>query len=115
MIDKALQSLVPNCEWVLDGGDIQWSVDGSGHAIPTNFVWLDTRPMPTKQQIDDAVAEQQTLLSLTEYQRLRAPEYPPLADLADALYHQANGDNSKMEAYLSACEAVKQKYPKGTE
>lgn len=47
-----------------------------------------------------------------EYKRQRQPEYPPLQDLADALYWQNKGDSSKMQAYLAACEAVKQKYPK---
>lgn len=47
-----------------------------------------------------------------EYSRKRQPEYPPLQDLADALYWQNKGDSSKMHAYLAACEAVKQKYPK---
>ena len=42
----------------------------------------------------------------------RAPEYPPLTDLADALYHQSKGDETKLTAYLAKCEAVKQKYPK---
>jgi hypothetical protein len=51
----------------------------------------------------------------TVYQRSRQPEYPPLADLADALYWQAQGDESKMTAYLAAVQAVKDKYPKGTE
>ena len=48
----------------------------------------------------------------TEYQRKREKEYPPLTELADALYHQQNGDDSKMTAYLAKVEAVKQKYPK---
>jgi len=42
----------------------------------------------------------------------RQPEYPPLTDLADALYHQSKGDETKLTAYLAKCEAVKQKYPK---
>jgi hypothetical protein len=42
----------------------------------------------------------------------RHPEYPPLTDLADALYHQSKGDETKLTAYLAKCEAVKQKYPK---
>ena len=42
----------------------------------------------------------------------RQSEYPPLTDLADALYHQSKGDETKMTAYLAKCEAVKQKYPK---
>ena len=46
------------------------------------------------------------------YKYQRAPEYPPLTDLADALYHQSKGDETKLTAYLAKCEAVKQKYPK---
>ena len=42
----------------------------------------------------------------------RVKEYPPLTDLADALYHQSKGDETKLTAYLAKCEAVKQKYPK---
>lgn len=47
-----------------------------------------------------------------DYELLRAPEYPPLVDLADALYWQSKGDSSLMEVYLAKCEAVKLKYPK---
>jgi hypothetical protein len=32
--------------------------------------------------------------------------------LADAVYWKENGDNTKMEAYLAAVEAVKAEYPK---
>jgi hypothetical protein len=51
----------------------------------------------------------------TQYQRDRARRYPPLTELADALYWQAQGDNTKMTAYLAAVDAVKTKYPKGNE
>ena len=46
------------------------------------------------------------------YKYKREREYPPLTDLADALYHQSKGDETKLTAYLAKCEAVKQKYPK---
>ena len=46
------------------------------------------------------------------YKSKRQAEYPPLTDLADALYHQSKGDETKLTAYLAKCEAVKQKYPK---
>ena len=48
----------------------------------------------------------------TEYQRQRAPEYPSMADLADALYWNATGDSTKLDEYYAACAAVKAKYPK---
>jgi hypothetical protein len=44
--------------------------------------------------------------------KLRREAYPPLEDLADALYWQAQGDNSKMEAYHAKITAVKELYPK---
>lgn len=62
--------------------------------------------------IASKVEELQSAYEATEYQRLREKEYPPLADLADALYWQAQGDETKMTAYVAKCEAVKQKYPK---
>jgi len=48
----------------------------------------------------------------TAYQRQRAPEYPPLSDLADAIYWASTGDTTRIDAYYAACAAVKAKYPK---
>jgi hypothetical protein len=79
---------------------------------------LDDNPLNFGVTWAEAVAEKQRLeldYQAKEYQRQRQPEYPPLADLADALYWQAQGDNSKMTAYLAAVQAVKDKYPKGVE
>lgn len=47
-----------------------------------------------------------------DYRERRRAEYPPVTQLADALYWQQNGDPSKMEAYLAKVAAVKAKYPK---
>ena len=62
--------------------------------------------------VDAAAAEIQTELDATQYQRDRQPEYPALADLADALYWSNQGDNTKLDEYYQACAAVKAKYPK---
>ncbi len=43
---------------------------------------------------------------------LRRAAYPPLADFADAMYWQAQGDETKLSAYLAAVEAVKLRFPK---
>ena len=51
-------------------------------------------------------------VNATQYQRDRQPEYPDLADLADALYWSNQGDNTKLDEYYQACAAVKAKYPK---
>ncbi len=54
----------------------------------------------------------QAYIDAHAYIENRQREYPPLANLADALYHQSKGDETKLTAYLAKCEAVKTKYPK---
>ncbi len=100
-ISKALITLYNNdwatCTSSID--DITWK---DGHST-TDI---------EKNQIRVEVARLQAEYDSKEYQRLRSFEYPPLADLADAMYWSSQGDNTKLEAYYTACEAVKQKYPK---
>jgi hypothetical protein len=43
------------------------------------------------------------------YAQKRAVEYPPMADYLDAV---VKGDQAQINAYVSACLAVKAKYPK---
>lgn len=38
--------------------------------------------------------------------------YPPLEDFADAFLWKQKGDDSKMQAYIAACDAVKLAIPK---
>jgi hypothetical protein len=44
------------------------------------------------------------------YKVKRAAEYPPMADYLDGI---VKGDNAQVQAYIDACNAVKNKYPKG--
>ena len=62
--------------------------------------------------VDAAAAELAAERVATQYQRDRQPEYPSLADFADAYYWSQKGDDTKMTAYVAACDAVKTKYPK---
>ena len=62
--------------------------------------------------VDAAAAEIAAEAAATQYQRDRAPEYPSLATFADAYYWAQKGDNTKMDEYVAACDAVKTKYPK---
>lgn len=39
----------------------------------------------------------------------RKQEYPPVQDYIDGI---VKGDQSQIDAYLAACQAVKNKYPK---
>jgi hypothetical protein len=56
-----------------------------------------------------AWAAEQAALALTEYQRKRAAEYPPMTDYLDGI---VKGDQAQVQAYIDACLAVKAKYPK---
>lgn len=119
MIGRAIYKLRPGAEWALDGASIIWEPILDENKQPTgeyntpNFRWLDkVQSKPSKEEIETALAEVEAEYAATEYQRLRRPEYPDLAQLADAIYWQAQGDDSKMTAYLAAVEEVKQKYPK---
>jgi hypothetical protein len=119
MIDvtDALLSLAPGAVWGLDGSEIIWkeSPDNPGEFLATNLTWHSTQiSQPSKEQIENELIRLQAEHDAIEYQRQRKPEYPPLADLADALYWQSKGNDIKMAAYLAAVDAVKIKYPKGT-
>jgi hypothetical protein len=43
------------------------------------------------------------------YKEKRAAEYPPFTDYLDGV---VKGDQAQIDAYIAACLAVKQKYPK---
>lgn len=48
-------------------------------------------------------------IALLECHRLRAAEYPPMTDYLDGV---VKGDQAQIDAYIAACQAVKDKYPK---
>jgi len=59
--------------------------------------------------MEAAHAAEQAALALTQYQRDRAAEYPPIGDQLDALF-KAGVFPADMAATI---QAVKDKYPKG--
>ena len=77
--------------------------DGQGVVM----TWLSGSTQPTVSAIETAHATWQAEYDSTEYQRLRAPEYPPIGDQLDALFH-AGVFPADMAAQL---QAVKDKYP----
>lgn len=44
------------------------------------------------------------------YKELRAREYPDFREYLDGI---VKGDQAQIDAYIAACQAVKNKYPKG--
>jgi hypothetical protein len=61
-------------------------------------------------QITDVEAEalRPQPIELT-YAQKRAAEYPPMTDYLDGV---VKGDQAQIDAYIDACQAVKNKYPK---
>jgi len=51
-------------------------------------------------------------VSTPTYQELRRATYPPMTDYLDGI---AKGDQTQIAKYIADCQAVKAKYPKGTE
>jgi len=50
------------------------------------------------------------LVASEAYKAKRAAEYPSYTDYLDGI---VKGDNAQVQAYIDACLAVKNKYPKG--
>jgi hypothetical protein len=89
----ALLSLCPGAKWTLRGEELEW---------------LDTaQTQPTEAQIQSEITRLQAVYEYNEYQRLRAVEYPPMAEQLDMIFH--NG----IDAWKEQIQAVKDKYPKG--
>jgi hypothetical protein len=84
------------------------TINGDNEAYDAQGIRVELNMTLVNTEVARLTTEYQSL----EYARKRQPKYPPLTDLADALYHQSKGDETKMTAYLAKCEAVKQKYPK---
>ncbi len=98
MIAKALTSLRPGAQWVLRGDTY------------AGLEWLDQeQTQPTEAEITAEVERLQTEWTATEYQRLRAPAYPPIGDQLDALF-KAGAFPAEMAAKI---QAVKDQFPKG--
>jgi hypothetical protein len=52
----------------------------------------------------------EALVASETYKEKRAAEYPPYTDYLDGI---VKGDDAQVQAYIDACLAVKNKYPKG--
>lgn len=101
MIGEALQRLRPGSEWIINGDSY------------SGLKWLDPDTIPpTEEEVIAEIEIVKKEFENTQYQRDRKPEYPKWEVFADALYWQSKGDDSKMAAYVAACDAVKAKYPK---
>lgn len=94
LLDAAI-NLVPNAQVSLDD---------------STLIWHKPETCPVSSEV--LQAEYDRLLveyAKTDYQRLRAAEYPPVADYLDGV---VKGDQAQINKYIADCLAVKAKYPK---
>jgi hypothetical protein len=85
---QAIYKLYPNVTVIR--GDVAYDKDGKEVTYDNNAV--------------------ETLVASEAYKAKRAAEYPPYTDYLDGI---VKGDNTQVQAYIDACNAVKNKYPKG--
>ena len=96
-IVDALVALRPNAEYTTNGDDI---------------IWLDSeQTQPSDDEIRNEVVRLSYLEEVEQYKVLRAAEYPPYGDYLDGV---VKDDQSQIDAYVAACRAVKDKYPKAS-
>jgi Rieske Fe-S protein len=84
---KIIKKLYPNVISTI--GDIAYDAEG-------NQIEIDLAAVNAWQDPD-------------AYKIARAKEYPPITDYLDGI---VKGDQEQIDAYIAACQAVKNKYPK---
>jgi len=85
----------------------QWVLYGEEYS---GLEWHDSTPKPTQAELDALWIPTQEAIRNAAYKAKRAAEYPPYTDYLDGI---VKGDNTQVQAYIDACLAVKNKYPKG--
>lgn len=111
-IANAVKYLRPDAEFTINGSEFVWQKDSTGKEIPVNLTWITPNVIPfTKKEFESAV-EHVKQFEIKPYQMNRANAYPPLQELADALYWQSQGDSTKMQEYIQKVSDVKDAFPK---
>lgn len=95
-LSKALTSLYPGAQWVLNGEEY------------SGLDWLpgNTKPKPTQKELEDEADRLHQVWLNNQYQRDRAKAYPSFADQFDTLYHGG------YDAWKATIDEVKNKFPK---
>lgn len=63
-----------------------------------------------EQEVNYDNAAVEALVASEAYKEKRAKEYPAFTDYLDGV---VKGDQAQIQAYIDACQAIKNKYPKG--
>lgn len=83
-----------------------WVLKGNSYS---DLDWHDESPKPTQTELDSLWETTETTKNNNAYKSKRAAEYPPITDYLDGI---VKGDQAQIDAYIQACQAVKNKYPK---
>lgn len=96
---KALVSLYPGTKWIMNGDlyeGLDWSSDNE-------------IPKPSLEVLEAECDRLEQVWLDQQYRRDREKEYPDFRDYLDGV---VKGDQAQIQAYIDACLAVKDKYPK---
>lgn len=95
-LSKALTSLYPGSQWVLNGDEY------------SGLDWLpgNEKPKPSQKELEDEADRLHQVWLNNQYQRDRAKAYPSFAEQFDTLYHGG------YDAWKASVDEVKNKYPK---
>lgn len=94
----AILSLRPGALYILHEDDLD----------TIEWVQVEGTP-PTPDEIRAELLVLESAYETNTYQRDRRAEYPPIEDYLDGI---VKGDQAQIDAYIAACQAVKEKYPK---
>ena len=95
-LSKALTSLYPGSQWVLNGDEY------------SGLDWLpgNEKPKPSQKELEDECDRLHQVWLNNQYQRDRAKAYPSFADQFDTLYHGG------YDAWKATIDEVKDRFPK---
>ena len=89
--------------------DAKYAVRGNTFPIE----WMDGTTPIAEADITAKQIELQAAYDAKEYQRQREPEYPPIGDQLDMLWHALDdGTLDKTSTFYTSLKATKDKYPK---
>lgn len=96
-------------DWLCSLHDGQW-FGFEGEHIYANLIIHDSQyAKPTEQECIDGLKAMQDAWLAKDYSRKRAIEYPSFANQFDTIFHDG------LDAWKAQIQAVKDKYPKGSE
>jgi hypothetical protein len=97
-VTDALSYLCPESNWSSSGDEYE------------DVQWMDQKTeIPSKKQVEKEILRLQKEWDSKKYKLQRKSEYPDLTEYLDGI---VKGDQDQINAYISSCKEIKEKYPK---